>query len=130
MDKLNNTYFLCSKSVVDFAKPTEVSKPFKSGYQHDLNCDHFIAILNFDKIEEYYNSLNYDDQYNFWCQEIVSGNIDISPITIKGMKENGIFFEIERKIGLSTIKNIAMTINNISEKFNCTPIELINKITL
>jgi hypothetical protein len=56
------------------------------------------------------------------------GIMDVSKITLKGVKENGLFFEIERKIGLTTIKNRAMTINNLSEKFNCTPIEFINKI--
>ena len=31
----NNNYFLCSKKVVDFAKPENISKPFKSGWKND-----------------------------------------------------------------------------------------------
>jgi hypothetical protein len=124
----NNTYFICSKKVVDFAKPTEISKPFKSGYQHDLNNEYFIAVVDFDKIEEHYNQLSDDEQDDFWLQELITGTMDVSEITLKGLKENGIFFEIERIIGLTTTKNRAMTINNLSEKFNCNPIEFINKI--
>jgi len=124
----NSNYFICSKKVVDFAKPNEVSKPFKSGYQHDLNDEYFIAVIDFDVIEQHYNQLSDDEQDDFWLQELVDGTMDVSPLTLKGMKENGLFFEIERKIGLTTTRNRAMTINNLSEKFNCTPIELINKI--
>lgn len=54
--------------------------------------------------------------------------MDVSKITLKGLKENGVFYEIEIKTGLTTTKNRAMTLNNLSEKFNVTPIELINKI--
>jgi hypothetical protein len=124
----NSTYFICSKKVIDFAKPTEVSKPFKSGYQHDLNDEYFIAVVDFDIVEQHYNQLSDDEQDDFWLQELVSGTMDVSPITLKGLRENGLFFEIERKIGLTTTKNRAMTLNNLSEKFNCTPIDLINKI--
>lgn len=124
----NSTYFLCSKKVVDFANPTDVSKPFKSGYQHDLKDEYFIAVVNFDEVEKHYNQLSDDDQDDFWLQELVAGTMDISPITLKGLRENGLFSEIERKIGLTTTKNRAMIINNLSEKFNCNPIEFINKI--
>ncbi len=124
----NSTYFICSKKVIDFAKPTKVSKPFKSGYQYDLKDEYFIAVVDFDIVEKHYNQLSDDEQDDFWLQELVSGTMDVSKITLKGLKENGVWLEIERIIGLTTTKNRAMTLNNLSEKFNCTPIELINKI--
>lgn len=122
------TYFLCSKPVVDFAKPTEVSRPFKSGYKHDEE-EHFVAVIDFVEIEKHYHQLPENEQYGFWCKEIVPGTMDVSKITLKGMRENGVFLEISIKIELSTLHNIAMVLYNLSEKFNCTPIELINKVT-
>ena len=123
----NSTYFICSKKVIDFIKPSDVSKPFKSGYCKD-DDENYIAVLDFETCESYYNQLSYDEQDNFWLQELVYGTMDVSKITLKGLKENGVWLEIERIIGLTTTKNRAMTLNNLSEKFNCTPIELINKI--
>jgi len=124
----NNNYFLCSKKVVDFAKPENISKPFKSGWKFDKNSEYFIAILNFQEIENHYNQLSKKEQDDFWCQEIVAGTMDVSKIKLKNLKENGIFFEIENVIGLTTIKNQAMIICNLAEKFNCNPIELVNRI--
>ena len=124
----NNNYFLCSKKVVDFAKPENISKPFKSGWKCDKNSEYFIAILNFQEIENHYNQLSKKEQDDFWCQEIVDGTMDVSKIKLKNLKENGIFFEIENVIGLTTIKNQAMTIYKLAEKFNCNPIELVNRI--
>lgn len=54
--------------------------------------------------------------------------MNVSKITLSGMRKNGIFAEIRWKLDLTDIRNQAMTIHNLSEKFNCTPIELINKI--
>lgn len=123
----NSNYFICSKKVIDFAKPKIVSKPFKSGYHYE-NDENFIAVLDFDVCEEHYNRLTDDEQDDFWLQELVAGTMDVSKITLKGLKENGVFYEIEIKTGLTTTKNRAMILNNLSEKFNVTPIELINKI--
>lgn len=123
-----STFFLCSQKVIDFAKPVNMSKPFKSGWHHDKDSDYFIAVLNFEEIENHYNQLSDDEQDDFWLQEIVGGTMDISNIKLKYLRQNGIFFEIENIIGLTTTKNQAMTLYNLSEKFNCTPIELINKI--
>ena len=125
---INRAYFICSKSVIDFAKPTEVSKPFLSGYADETD-EHFIASLDFEEVEKHYNQLSEEEQDYFWCQELVGGTMDVSGITLKGLKKNGVFLEIERTIGLTTTKNRAMTIDNLAQKFNCTPIELINKVT-
>lgn len=78
---LNIIYFICSKKVIDFAKPTEVSKPFKSGYLNDKEDEYFIAVLNFDVCESHYNNLTDYEQYDFWLQELVSGTMDVSKIT-------------------------------------------------
>ena len=129
VSEVNNiAYFLCSKSVVDFDKPTEISKPFKSGYSYDKDDEYFIAVINFEKCENYYHQLSDDERDDFWFQELVPGTMDVSKITLKGMKKNCIFLEIEKIIGLTTIKNRTMTLYNLSEKFNVNPIELINKI--
>ena len=124
----NSTYYICSKKVIDFAKPTEVSKPFKSGYLYDKEDEYFIAVLDFDVCESHYNNLTDDEQDDFWLQELVAGTMDVSKITLKGLKENGVWFEIERVIGLTTTRNRAMTLNNLSEKFNYDPIKLIDGI--
>lgn len=120
-------YFLCSKELIDVIKPTEVSRPFRSGYSWD-DAMYFIALLDFDKVKEVYEvgKSGYDD---FWCRECVGGTMDVSEITLRGARKNGLFVEIERKIGLTTERNIAMTIKELSDRFNCTPIEFINKIT-
>jgi hypothetical protein len=123
-----STFFLCSQKVVDFAKPVNMSKPFKSGWKHDEDSNYFIAVLNFEEIETHYNQLSDDEQADFWLQEIVGGTMDISKLKLKYLKENGVFFEIGNIIGLTTTKNQAMTLFNLAEKFNCNPIELINKI--
>jgi hypothetical protein len=127
MKKLN--YYLCSKSVVDFAQPTEVSKMFRSGYFHDESCQYFVAVIDFLKVKKHYNTLTEDEQSEFWCQECVSGTMDVSKISISAAKKTGLFVEIENKIGLTTERNRAMTIKNLSERFNCPPVEFINRLS-
>lgn len=122
-------YFLCSKAVVDFINPTKVSKPFKSGYSFDKDEDYFVAVFDFNIINERYNNLTEDESVDFWCKEIVPGTMDVSSITLKGIKEWGLLMQIEMKLNLTSIRNIAMVIYNLSEKYNCTPIEFINKYT-
>lgn len=129
--KDKGTFFLCSEPVIDFYKPTFVSKPFKSGYKSEKKEKYYIALINsFEDIEAWYNNLEKSEEnwINVWCQELVPGLMDVSKFTLAGLKRNGVFVEIENKLGLTTEKNIAMTLYNLSEKFNCTPIELIDKI--
>ena len=123
-----NSYFLCSKKVIEFAKPSIISKPFKSGYSFDLDEDYYIAVIDFEIVENHYNNLSPEKQEDFWLRELVPGTMDVSTITLKGLKKNGLFQEIEHKVGLTTYKNRAITIYNLCEKYNCTPIEFINKI--
>jgi hypothetical protein len=54
--------------------------------------------------------------------------MDISKITLKGAKQKGLFVEIENKLNFTNETNRAMTIYNLAEKYNCTPIEFINKL--
>jgi hypothetical protein len=123
----NENYFLCSQAVIDHFPNVEHSKPFKSGWMND-NDNYYVAILDFDKVQKHYNELS--DEIDFWCRECVPGTMDVSKIRLSGAKNHGLFKEIEIKIGLTTERNRAMTIYELSEKFNCTPIEFINKITV
>lgn len=124
-------YFLCSKSVIDFAKPNNISKPFKSGYDFENDYEYYIATLNFNQVKNHYDkviAVNKDSEDDFWCKECIEGNFSVDKFTIKDLKKNGIFVEIERKLNFTNDNNRAMVINNLARKFNCTPIELINKI--
>jgi len=121
-------YFLCSQEVIDAFPDCEHSRPFKSGFKND-DDNNYVAILDFDKVEQLYNQLPEDEYNNFWCRECVAGQMDVSKFTLSAMRKNGIFEEILCKLDLATAKNQAMTIFNLAKKFNCTPIQLINKIS-
>lgn len=125
---MEKQYFLCSKNVIDVFSDVEKSIPFKSGYTHD--SINYIAVLDFESVEKYYNE-NEDqcDLDGFWCREIETGLIDVSTITISGIRKNGIFLEIENKTGLTTTRNIVMTINNLCAAHGMNPIEFINYAT-
>lgn len=128
--QLKCEYYLCSKSVVDLFKPFEVSKPFKSGYADD-NDDYFVAWLNFDEVDRYYQAneekiLNSEEE--FFARECIPGQMDVSKLSINEIKKNGLFLEISNKIDFSSWKNIAMIIHNLSEREKRTPVEFINKI--
>ena len=128
--QLKCEYYLCSKSVVELFKPFEVSKPFKSGYADD-NDEYFVAWLNFDEVDRYYQAneekiLNSDD--DFFCRECVPGQMDVSEMKIKHIKNNSLFMEVFNHFNLSMYKNVAMVIRNLSDRENCTPVEFINKI--
>ena len=125
---MDKTFFLCSENLIKYFKTSKHSRPFKSGFEND-NDNYYVALLDFNEVDTYYqehqNNLKNED---FWCRECVPGHMNVSKITLSGMRKNGIFAEIRWKLDLTAIRNQAMTIHNLSEKFNCTPIELINKI--
>lgn len=130
-----SNYFLCSAKVIDTFPEFEHSNPFKSGYDFDKDKNYFVAKFDFDKVSEYYinniepfEAFDFDFNNNFWCEECVGGTMDISKITISGIKRNGLFVEIENKTGLTNTANRAMSIQSIAKDYNITPIELINKI--
>jgi thiol-disulfide isomerase/thioredoxin len=110
-------YFLCSKEVINAFPEAEHSKPFSSGYDYEKDEKFYVALLDFDNISD-----------DFWCRECVPCQMDVSKITLKGAKQKGLFVEIEEKINLTNDINRAMTIYNLAEKYNCNPIEFINKI--
>ena len=126
------SYYLCSGGVFKTFPQFEYSKPFKSGYSnpfksgYEKNDKFYIAYLEDDQyklIEDYYNQNN----PGYWIVECVPGTISVENLFIKSIKKNGLFLEIEKVIGLTNESNIAMVIYNLSQKFNCTPINLINK---
>lgn len=121
----NLEYFLCSKAHVDALKPLEVSKPFKSGYNHDEDEDNdqfFVA--KFERFVVAEQEIFKD----FYIRLIRStGTIDIDDMSLNEIKEYGLFIEIERKTKLSSIWNRASIIGDLSKHLNCTPIEFINK---
>lgn len=128
--QLKCEYYLCSKSVVDLFKPFEVSKPFKSGYADD-NDDYFVAWLNFEEVNRYYQAneekiLNSDD--NFFARECVPGQMDIQKLKLNRLKKTGLLCEIDFQLSITSFKNVAMVIQNLSERERCTPVEFINKI--
>ena len=128
--QLKCEYYLCSKSVVEKFKPFEVSKPFKSGYADD-NDDYFVAWLNFEEVDRYYQA-NEDDilnsEDNFLARECVPGQMDVSKLKLNRMKKNGLRVEIGNVLSITSFKNVAMVIYNLSEREKCTPVEFINKI--
>ena len=126
-------YFLCSKKVIDAFPEAKHSKPFKSGYNFENDFEYYVALFDFNEVEKYYKDniepINNDVYIDFWCRECVAGQMDVSKITLKGARQKGLFVEIEEKIGLTKENNLAMTIYNLSKKYNCNPIEFINKIS-
>lgn len=120
-------YYLCSEAVINAFPELKHSKPFKSGFKDDSDI-YYIAILDFDTIEDWYNKLGEEEQDEVLCQELVSGTMCVDDITLAGMRKNGIFWEIADKIFLTATRNQTMTLYNLSCKYFCTPIELINKI--
>ena len=123
---MKKEYYLCSEEVIKHFPDVEKSKPFKSGYAFDKHMNHYIAVLDFNAVENKYKELT--EPIEFWCKECTPGSMDVSRITLSGAKKHGLFVEIESQIGLTTERNIAMTIYNLSYSKGITPIELIDKI--
>lgn len=122
-------YYLCSGIVVDLNPKFIKSKPFKSGYSFDIKENYYIIYISdedFDNLNNQYNSL--DESLNFWIRECVHGIMDVSKITLKNIREDGLMVTIENTLDLTQVNNIAMVIYNLSEKYNVTPIEFINKL--
>jgi len=127
-------YYLCSQAVIEAFPNAEHSLPFKSGYDYEKEVKYYIAVLDFKAVEEYYNRVIKPDEdsdtplIDFWVMECVGGLMDVSHITIVGCRIHGLFCEIENKTQLTTERNRAMTIFELSQKYNCNPIALIKKI--
>lgn len=124
-NELKCEYYLCNKSVVDKFKPFEVSKPFKSGYDWD-NDEYYVAWLNFEEVERFYNSES-ESEIDFTCYECVPGQMDVSNLSMRASKKNGFFSEIENHLSITKDRNRAYIIQNLSNQFGCTPVQLINK---
>ena len=125
------SYFLCTKEVVEVFKPFELSKPFLDYIDaDDDSSEHYVAWLNFAEVEKYYNEKESkidEEMISFWLQECVPGTMDVSKVSMRQAKQFGLFREIEDKLLLTVARNRAMTICNLSQRFNCNPIQLVNK---
>ena len=124
---MEKNYFLCSESVVKYFPNEQKSKPFKSGYENDEE-NYYVMLLDFEEVKSIFSIFGTKEKSYFWCRECTLGSIDVSKITIKNCRKNGLFAEIENETNLTTERNIAICIYNLSQKYNCTPIEFINKI--
>lgn len=130
----NKNYYLCSQAVIDFANPTEVSKPFKSGYEWDDDV-YYVALIDFENVEKHYNEViqpfnekSAEPDIDFWCRECVSGTMEDALISLKKANEKGFFVEIENKLNLTNERNRAMIICNMAQNRGISPVELINKM--
>lgn len=124
---MGKEYFICSKAVIDAFPECEHSKSLKSGYDHLSNF--YIAVLDYPEVERYYKKrLPESVRLNFWCQELVPGLMDVSKFTLRGLRANGLFREIEHVLGLTTLRNVAMTTYEICNRFGFEPIEFANKV--
>lgn len=127
-EEVTCSYFLCSQDVVDTFKPFEVSKGFVSGYDDgDRDNLNYVAWLNFSEVQKYYDEHKIDEtDRNFWLQEFSGGLMDVTSIKLKDLKNNT-FLEIERTLGLTTTKNIALTLNELCSNYGMNPIAFVNK---
>lgn len=128
--ELKCAFHFCGKAVVDFLKPFYVSKPFKSGFQFETNDNYYVVWLNFEEIEKHYNEVILPDEnldVDFWSRECVPGTMNHSKISMRNAKKIGLLLEISQKIDITSQRNQAMTICNLSEKYGCNPVQLINR---
>ena len=118
-----------TEQVIKQFKPFHVSKSFKSGFENDEDL-YFVAWLNFAEVEKHYKQFvetNEDYDADFWAKECVPGTMDVLRISMRKAKVSGLLLEISEKLDLTTQKNQAMTICNLAQKYNCTPVQLIDK---
>jgi hypothetical protein len=121
METKNEMYLMCSEHVVKHFKPEKCSKPRMFGDEK-----YYVAFLDFDEIEEWYENLEELDSYFVFAQEITSGTMDVSNISKNKVKNNNIFDLIYRELNLSTHKNLALSIGSIADNLGMNPIELFN----
>lgn len=121
---MGKSYFLCTSDVVNQYPNEKKSKPFKSGWNFDVKSDYYVALLDFDEVfEAKIGKLLLEHK----CYECTPGQMNISNITIANIKRDGLFYEIENKLHITTLWNQAMVISNLATKYMCDPIEFINK---
>ena len=122
-------YYLISEDAFNEFKPNEYSEPL------DRRGDIFtplgpvrIAVLDWDKFEEYYDSLTEDHLLNYiiYAQEITDSNTD--EFDIVQLINNNLFEYLMDTFGATTERNVGALIGGISKKFKMTPIELFNYI--
>lgn len=140
-----NNYYYVSEDVIVAFPDLEKSKPFKSGYDFDKDCNYYIAKINdFSEIEEFYN--NGESLDNFFAYELVDSHVDLKYTdfyedTDDGVgfdvviefdfeeieNHNGVLSAIEETLSLTKEQNIAYVFWKLSNKHNINPIEMANK---
>ena len=124
-------YFLCSAEVVKQMAPRELSKPFKTGFRWD-NTTLYVAKFDGMKAQLYLErNVRSGGVWFFFrqCKTNQLTNIDPDLITLDGIKQIGLFAEIDKQDGVLTLSNLANVIYDLSYKFGCSPVDLINKIS-
>ena len=129
-------YYLCSNEVVNHFPDLEKSNSFKSGYDWDIDSDYFvISVDDYKPIDKYYKEVvePYNEKSNcpidFWLRPVCGSTLDSTQITLKQIRKIGLFLAIENELNLTKETNRAFAIYSLSQKYNCTPIDFINKIT-
>ncbi|CCG99822.1 hypothetical protein FAES_1812 [Fibrella aestuarina BUZ 2] len=127
-------FYLCSATVIEHLQPKIVSKPFRSGYDSDKDTRYYVAQFDYQDAKSYYKGViepfNEKSRVhcNFWFRTCSRGHIDVSQITMTNCRRLGLFVAIEQAVNLTQPQNIAIAIGELADKFNCSPIEFINKI--
>lgn len=127
--KESKEYYLISNDAFDDYKPSEYSHPLIRSLYGEYD-EVRIAVINFDKFEEYYNSLSEDYIVSklIYAQEITGTNIDIDEFNIDHIRTNNLFKYILDMFGVTGNKNVCALIGGISEKFKMSPIELFDHL--
>lgn len=130
---MKKEYYICSQLVVDLLKPIEVSRAVKVYPNIEYLTENvYVAVLDFQKAKNVYESFdeNSDESFNFWCEEIVPGQMNVDSITLKDFEKQDPWSVIENKLNLTKDNNRAMTICNICEREGINPIEFWNNISI
>lgn len=125
-----STFYLASEEALNTGFEFEaVSKPVDSYKKIPINEKLYIVLVkDFDEYHDHYLKLSDEDQCGVWIRKIQGGYVDVSGITIKGIKENGISSEIEQHTGLTTETNIAYVIHDLARNNGRSPLAFFNHI--
>jgi len=129
--EVNREFYLCSKEVAERMKLKIISKPLIQE-----GAEVYIGLLNFEELNEFYHAVivpeyagkNIDEMADFWANECSPGAVDVSKITMRKIKNFGLFPVIFEATNLSTSRNLAMVIRNIADREGISVFDLFNKI--
>ncbi|RYC70696.1 hypothetical protein EQG79_00660 [Spirosoma sordidisoli] len=113
-------------------QPTQVSKPFRSGYHDDTDLyyvaelDHKIASKYYNKVIEPYNNKTRHNHIDFWYCICEPGSMDTSEFDCAEIAKVGLFYLIEDELNLTKETNRALVIGNLASDEGVDPITFIN----